>query len=199
MGIRRDSTSTELASNFDERDYERASNGHPPDRAAIADAICRRFTERYITPVRSKERHGFTMMAVSCLMIEALESFRQGWDTTHGPKSKAAFCHFFDSSEPFRQLRGHAQAFYYNVRCGLLHQAETTGGWRIRRDGGALFNAIDLTINAEKFLQGLERVLLDFRNELRAAEWNGPAWKKVHIKMRAIIRHCQKEPNVGKT
>jgi hypothetical protein len=190
MSETHDPADTELASKFTVRDYEKARDTNPPNRAAIADAIHRRFTERYITPARAKERHGFTMMAISCLMIEALESFRQGWDTSDG-RSKAAFCFFIDASDPFKELRGHALAFYIHVRCGILHQAETTGGWRIRRDSSALFDASGPTVNAKRFLQGLEDALKAFCDDLKSAAWNSPEWKKARHKLNAIVRHCR--------
>lgn len=186
-----DLANTELASKFTVRDYESARDCHPPDRSAIADAIRRRFTERYIKPAWAKPRHGFTMMAVSCLMIEALESFRQGWETSDH-MSKSAFCFFFDASEPFKDFRGHAQTFYRHVRCGILHQAETTGGWRILRDKSPLFNPRVPTVNAEHFLNALEQVLNEFCDSLKAAAWNGSEWKKVRDKMNAIVRNCRR-------
>ena len=61
------------------------------DQKGIAKFIQDRFTERYIEPLRGCNTHGFSIMAVSCLMIEALESFRQGWPDTDGKgKSKRA-------------------------------------------------------------------------------------------------------------
>ena len=129
------------------------------------------------------------MMAVSCLMIEALESFKQGWETTDR-QSKAAFCFFFDTSEQFKELRGHAQAFYTNVRCGILHQAETTGGWRIRRDDSALFDAAARTINADRFVERLEQAVSTFCDGLKTAPWDGSQWRRVRAKMDAIVRHC---------
>jgi hypothetical protein len=72
--------STELAS---VADYNRAVGKE--DRNAIAEAIRRRFTERDISPVsESKAKHGFTIIAICCLMIESLESFRQGWKSSDG-------------------------------------------------------------------------------------------------------------------
>lgn len=70
------------------RDFERQRN-----RAKIADLIRGRFTERYITPIEAAaadKKHGFCTMAISCLMIEALESFRKGWSDSNG-HSKDAF------------------------------------------------------------------------------------------------------------
>ena len=189
-----DPANTELANNFTVRDYERARDCHPPDRSAIADAIRNRFTERYITPARAKpargKPHGFTMMAVSCLMIEALESFRQGWDTSDR-QSKAAFCFFFDASDHLKDFRGHAHAFYTHVRCGILHQAETTGGWRILRGKSPLLDPTAPTVNAERFLKALEQVLNEFCDDLKKAPWDGSEWKKVVAKMNAIVRNCR--------
>jgi hypothetical protein len=128
-----DPKQTELASNFTVADYESAVKALDRDR--VADALHRRFAERYIEPVTAshgKQVHGFTIMAVSCLMIESLESFCRGWENSNG-KSELAFCHFFDSQRQFDRFRGHSAEFYRNVRCGILHQAETTGGWRITR------------------------------------------------------------------
>ena len=39
--------------------------------------------------------HGFTIMAVSCLMVESLESFCRGWEHSKGKRGELAFCHFF--------------------------------------------------------------------------------------------------------
>ena len=53
------------------------------DRQAIEEAIRRRFTERYVSPVSESEaKRGFTMVAISSLMIEAFESFRKGWTSS---------------------------------------------------------------------------------------------------------------------
>src|SRR5437879_1274037 len=105
-------------------------------------------------------------------MIEALESFRQGWPNSDS-KSKAAFCHFFDGNDRFKEFRGYAQAFYENVRCGILHQAETTGGWKItRKQKAPVFDAKTLTINADRFIRRLGSVLDEFRDRLKIADWD---------------------------
>lgn len=183
-----DLRSTELAKGFTVADYERERDA--ADRSAIAEAIRRRFTERYIMPVTAdpNSRHGFAIMAISCLMIEALESFRQGWETSDR-RSKAAFCFFFDSPEAFRVFRGHAHSFYTHVRCGILHQAETTGGWKIRRTG-PLLASDGHSINATRFINSLKRSLDAFCDDLSKAPWNGSQWKKVRGKMNAICKHC---------
>src|SRR5712692_9821188 len=84
-----------------------------------------RFTERYVTPlkvIRKENKSGFCTMAICCLMIEALESFWQGWPDTKAPgQSRHAFCSFFDRSDNLKDFRGHAGEFWRHVRYGILH------------------------------------------------------------------------------
>lgn len=181
---------TELAHGVTVASYEKALAQIPPDRNAIAEMIRNRFTERYISPVLTHTTHGFTIMAVSCLMIEALETFRQGWKSSDR-QSKPAFCFFFDASEPFKDFRGHAQTFYKHVRCGILHQAETTGGWRIRRDKSPLIDVNNLTINADLFLKALMQVLDDYCDMLKAADWESTEWKNARKRLEAIVENCR--------
>jgi len=184
-----DPANTELATKFTVGDYEKARDSK--DRDKIAKGIQRRFDERYLTPISGKNTHGFTIMAVSCLMIEALESLREGRETTEG-KSLEAFRSFFDHADQFSTLRGHAQGFYKHVRCAILHQAETTGGWRIRRDDSPLFDSENLTVNARRFVVALRRYLTGFCNELRSVPWDDLLWKRVRRKMDAIAWNCRK-------
>jgi hypothetical protein len=183
-----DPLSIELAKGFTIRDYEKARDS--ADVITIAEGIRKRFSERYIDPISEKPTHGFTIIAISCLLIETLESFRQGWETSDG-QHKAAFCFFFDATEPMKDFRGHSQEFYKHVRCGLLHQAETTGGWRIRRDSSPLFDPINRIINADLFLEALHKSLDEFCDELKVAPWDSQLWEHIRYKMNSIVRHCK--------
>jgi len=164
------------------------------DREGIANFVYERFVERYIEPLDRtpyQHRSGFTSMAVCCLMIEALESFRQGWGNSER-QSKAAFCFFFDRNDRFRELRGHAQDFYKHVRCGILHQAETTGGWLVRRDQSVLFDPTTRVVDASIFLQALHSSLKDYCVDLRGSDWESEIWINFRKKMAAIIKNCQR-------
>jgi hypothetical protein len=88
----------------------------------IVDFVKLRFTERYIKPMRvdKEKKNGFTIMAVSCLMIESLESFYHGWADSNR-KSQLAFCNFFDRNNNFSFMQGYTEEFYKCVRCGILH------------------------------------------------------------------------------
>ncbi len=53
------------------------------DRAGLADFIEHRLLERYVLPVtQTCQKNGFLMVAASCLLIETLESFYRGWEST---------------------------------------------------------------------------------------------------------------------
>jgi hypothetical protein len=185
---RRRPDNVELARGYSVARYRRLEAVR--DRKHIADLVGRRFTERYLAPTLAKGnvKHGFTSMAVACLMLEALESFRQGWTDTRD-RSKAAFCSFFDAHDEFQLFRGHAERFYYDVRCGILHQAETRRGWTIRRNG-PVFEPSELAINATAFLRRLGRVLRQYRRELVHADWEADVWKNCRKKLSAICQAC---------
>jgi hypothetical protein len=159
---------------------------------ALSAFIDQRFTERYVTSLQddAKKKNGFCIMAVSCLMIESLESFWQGWPNTKGKgKSEHAFCSFFDRNANFAPFRGHAADFYKNVRCGILHQAETCRGWRIHRRG-PLFDAVTKTINATAFHRQLRVSLASYRQALESSPWDSDIWVNFQKKMKAVCDNC---------
>jgi hypothetical protein len=159
------------------------------DREAIADFVVERFEERYLDPVEAnpKTKNGFTIMAVSCLMIESLESFRHGWKDTRS-KSELAFCSFFSHWDVFSEFRPVSGEFYKHVRCGILHQAETNGGWRIIRNGPIRAGT---TINATKFSASLRHVLKSYASSLRTEDWESESWQNFRNKMRAICKNTK--------
>jgi len=148
--------------------------------------------ERYVEPIRAKES-GFAMMAISCLMIEALESFIQGWSSSAG-RSEKAFGLFFDRFDAFSAFREHKSDFYRHVRCGILHQAETTGGWRIRRGKAPLLDSEGRTVNAKLFLDALVSVLESICGELKTASMDEGLWQNVLLKMDALVENTRPVP-----
>lgn len=151
------------------------------------DSICRffvsRFAERYLDPVDSgpgdPNRHGFAIMAISCLMIEALESFFQGWVDSRG-RSRDAFHRFFSRWESFSDFRDVSGDFYRHVRCGILHQAETSGGWLVVRKGPLLSGK---TVNSAEFVKRLRDVLDGYAEILRSDPWESDCWNCFRSKM----------------
>jgi hypothetical protein len=158
----------------------------------IADFVYQRFDERFLSPfdhLPASLRSGFAQMAICCLMIETLESFYNGWKGTNGIKGEIVFNGFFARVAHFQEFQGKGGIFYTHIRCGILHQAETTGGWLIRRYG-SLVDHTNRVINADKFMKFLRQNLHDYRQELITAKWNDKIWRKCRRKMNAIIEHC---------
>jgi hypothetical protein len=106
---------------------------------------------RYLNPIKLLQEdgtfqgEGFSIVAIQCTLIEFLESTIQGRiyrycrpsDPLLGAheyfNSGDLFVSFLSGRQPFardfnRQL---ARDFYEGVRCGLLHEARTKGGWTI--------------------------------------------------------------------
>jgi hypothetical protein len=165
------------------------------DKQAIAAFIVERFDERYFNPVmNSCSKHGFTMMAVGCLVIEAFESFRQGWlDTDNSgkkPEDKVyPFSRFFERSSEFSAFNDGKVEFYKYIRCGILHQAEVRGGWRIRRVG-ALLDLENKTINAERFIQALRNEVVEYACQLQT---NPDLWENLKKKMKQVCDNCERD------
>ncbi|WP_254865935.1 hypothetical protein [Pseudomonas fluorescens] len=158
------------------------------DRVAIADFIEQRFLERYLDPVtvRCNSKNGFSIMAISCLMIEALECFAQGRKDSN-KLSKRMFHDFFDRHQQFSSFRAVADDFYVHIRCGILHQAETTGGWRIVRKGPLIEGKV---INATQFEGRLRKALSGYSARLKAEDWNSHVWEVFKRKMDFICANA---------
>jgi hypothetical protein len=189
---------TKLSKNYKVSDYKdlikKLDAAQPPNdgefKAEIAKFFVERFTERYITPINAAGlgKHGFCTMAVSCLMIEALESFWNGWPDTdkEGRSGRNAFRQFFQRTPALSVFLG--TDFYKNVRCGILHQAETTGGWTVNRRGRLLDG---LSIDASKFHKAVEASLRDYAKLLEAEDHrNSERWTFFKKKMKHVCDNC---------
>jgi hypothetical protein len=158
------------------------------DREACGQFIVQRFHERYFEPtVNAPTRHGFTLMAIGCLVIEALECFYEG--KAH---SKDASAKMFEASfqrptglEAFGQ--GPKNWFYKDIRCGVLHQAETVGGWRLRRSG-KLLDTGERVINAKRFVELLQHAVADYAAQLQT---DAALWRNFKKKMKAVCENCE--------
>lgn len=106
-------------------------------RNKIISFIKSRFNERYILGVSVLKNHGFLKMSVACFMIETLQCFKMG-EQNSKYRSRLIFKTFFDEEENFAEFKEISDDFYDNVRCGILHQSETTNAWRILCKGKLL-------------------------------------------------------------
>lgn len=165
----------------------------------ISDFIYERLYRRYIKPFeydsikyRKQFKNGFAILANCCLLIETLETFYRGWKNTNN-RSEIAFLKYFSrekllsefSSDDFPTL------FYKHIRCGILHQGEVTGGWRVSRAKETpLIDLKNKLINATKFQKTIKKSLINYRLALQSEKWDSNIWKNFRIKMDEIIKNC---------
>ncbi len=158
------------------------------DRAACGRFIFQRFHERYFEPtINAPTRHGFTLMAIGCLVIEALECFYEGKAHSKDGSAKmfAAFFQRPTGLEAFGQ--GDNDWFYKEIRCAVLHQAETIGGWRLQRSG-KLLDMGERVINAKRFVELLQCAVGNYAMLLENDE---ALWRNFKKKMAAVCVNCE--------
>jgi hypothetical protein len=160
------------------------------DRREIAEFLRARFTERYFKPLESvKSPHGFFIMAISCLLIEAIQAFRNGWQgiTEH---RKKPYRKFFRDHPSFGVAPLQADELYANIRSGILHLGETYGGWRILRRG-PLLDFENRTVNATLFFAEVHHSFEEYCAKLERSAWASDLWNKFRSRMNDLIRNCE--------
>ncbi len=145
-----------------------------------------------------KIRTGFAIMANMCLLIETLQSFRYGLRSSKDINLQV-FNSFF--SEPntisvfnklkCNELEDRKEGFYSCVRCGILHQGETTKGWMIHPKFEKALNPKERTINAQKFLSMMRAVLANYKYELIHADLSSQLWNNYLLKLHTLIQNCE--------
>jgi hypothetical protein len=99
--------------------------------AILKDRIEGRYFNQIALLSNDINANGFTIMALNCLLIETLFQFRDGKEETPRPNSKtypAFLLQEFSSAFKDRQT---AESFYSNIRCGILHSAQTKNESRL--------------------------------------------------------------------
>lgn len=156
-----------------------AVGGEPQQwQLAFGDYFRGRLADRYLDPIELLQTHGsrlgegFSIVAIQCSLIEFLESSLQGTSYHHllkGEKlgayeyssSQDIFVSFLSKREPFASAFDEplAKDFYVSVRCGLLHEARTKGGWLIHAGNSspAMVDRTQRILYRDKF----QRALLD--------------------------------------
>lgn len=178
----------------------------------LSQFIYNRLYGRYIKPFDFDNRNypdryknGFTIMANCCLLIETYTSFREKSFTDTNGKSERCFGWFFLNEKRFVDFsknglsiedyinkpgrlnnKGVPKDFYINVRCGILHNAETRNGWKIIRRG-AFYDENTKTINAFKFMNRLKSTLKDYKNELDDSDVSTDIWDSFVDRIKEII------------
>ena len=102
------------------------------DWESAINIIRGRLGARFIEPMnllidQDENKYGFAAIGICCLLIETLMQFREGYDKTPDRQNQTLYSEFLQTQ--FNDIFNHetADAFYTNIRCGILHSAETAG------------------------------------------------------------------------
>lgn len=165
----------------------------------LSNFIYHRLHSRYLKPFQYSScecedcfKNGFSMLANYCLLIEAIQSFKNGLEDSKG-KGKKLFIEFFKEEDKyFPALKNLGDKFYEDVRCGILHQGETLHGWKVtREETKLLFDNSTKTINATKFGEQMEMVLKNYKQELEESDINSLTWEYCKKKLNHVINNCK--------
>ena len=157
-----------------------------------------RFKSRYFNPIEELIGHskkdirynvGFIVMSIDCLLIETLNQFYLGLKNSEEKYNKnnshesfkynsQAFRDFFNHSTYFPLFKDQpnlSKLFYEEIRCGLLHQAESKINSLINLKRSTMIEAVDgkdfkngIIINRNIFHKALsdefDKYILDLSN-----------------------------------
>lgn len=177
---------TELATGFPVSRYRalRDGLGHPvADVAAWAEvvaAVRRRIDERFLQPITTLTNTtgtegivpGFAILALDCLLIDTIQSFREGRETTGKNSAARSFGSFLKRARFSCFSSNDRSAFYHYVRNGLLHNGETRGDWKVRTDTSEMLTRVagtnERVLNRKLFHEAIVEEVVDYFHDLAA-------------------------------
>lgn len=156
-------------------------------KKAFQEYFQERLNLRYLHPVKVLQENGtftgegFAIMAILCTLIEFLESTVQGvkYKYLHSKNdlgnyeysnSQDIFVNFLCKRTPFNKdfSEKSAREFYGSIRCGLLHEAQTKNGWKIRAksSNGRVVDAKEKIVYRDNFEKAVQEFIDDYAARL---------------------------------
>jgi hypothetical protein len=171
--------------------YDLDSNS-PTDWAKASDIVRDRLEGRFLrfaSKFLRSEHSGFVVLAIDCLLAETIQQFKDGVTNGHG-QSGPLVRRFLKGSRfqpDFDEVA--RKAFYEDIRCGLLHQAEAKKMWLIRRRQPELLKKVEggrgYVVDVERFHAGVQGSLDDYLKHIAepaSAALRSRLWTKMdHI------------------
>lgn len=187
------------------------------NKKEIANAIYHRFYDRHLKlffySSKKEKKHsdnynskiqnqfnkefksGFIIMSSCCIVIESISTFLTGEDRVKENKSGGeVFEYVFEKAKSYNNdlMQFSKKPIYKHIRCGLHHQGETYGKFKLTRSSKAeLFNETDKKINATKFVKLLKDFLISYKNELETEAWDSEIWLNCRNKVECIIKNSK--------
>lgn len=176
---------TEIASGFRVGRYRELRPGLETASAngsawlEVLSAFERRVNERFLRPITllaggahggELTRPGFAILALDCLLIDTLQSFREGRVSTGEIRTAKSFKAFLESPRFESFGSRDRKEFFHYVRNGLLHNGQTRGDWKVRRRGPAMLSTDPITgariLNRNLFHEAIVEEFGDYCREL---------------------------------
>lgn len=136
-------------------------------RDIVKDRLDGRFL-RFATKCLKDKHSGFVVLAIDCLLAETIQQFMDGVTNGSG-RSEEMVMRFLEGARFQPDFDANARkAFYQDIRCGLLHQAEAKRMWLIRRRQPRLLQTVadadgqGYIVDVERFHAGLQASLNDY-------------------------------------
>lgn len=179
-----------ISPHYTSLDWRALDKSNPQDWPKAADVIRDRLDGRFLrfaSDCLKAAYSGFVVLAIDCLLAETIQQFREG--ITNGRnRSREMIMTFLEGAHFQPNFDAHARkAFYEDIRCGLLHQAEAKKMWRIRRRQPALLQKVaggqGYIIDVERFHAGMQGTLNDYLkliSEPNSSSLRSKCWNKMN-------------------
>jgi hypothetical protein len=170
-------------------DWKKLNANDPNDWANAAEIVRDRLNGRFLRFASKclKDRDsGFVVLAIDSLVAETIQQFIEGITNGHG-RSRETFKRFLEGTRFQPDFDADARhAFYSDIRCGLLHQAEAKKMWLIRRKQATLLQKVGhgegYIVDVERFHAGVRGSLDDYLSlvsEPAHSPLRSNLWKKM--------------------
>lgn len=179
-----------ISPNYSSVDWQGLNSSSPADWSMAADVVRDRLDGRFLRFASNclKSRHsGFVVFAIDSLLAETIQQFKDGVTNGHG-QSEMLVTRFLEGSRFQPDFDAKARkAFYRDIRCGLLHQAEAKEMWLIRRNQPAMLRSVKggqgYIIDVKRFHAGVQGSLNDYLKcllEPASSSLRSNLWKKMN-------------------
>lgn len=186
------SESLRISPRFIADDWYALKCDSPNDWAKAAEMVKDRLDgrfPRYASNCLRSPYSGYVVLAIDSLLLETLQQFREGVINGHG-RSREMVTQFLGGKRFQPAFDPEARnAFYSDIRCGLLHQAEAKRMWLLRRGQKAMLqpspDGQGYVIDVQAFHKAVRGSMTDYLRELRQPTSNqlrANLWEKMaHI------------------